>query len=355
MSEVTSYYWDNVVTPSVVKIEPVEGEHKAKVIVEPLQIGFGWTLGYAMRRVLMSSLCSAAVESVEIDGVVHEYSSIQGVKEDIADIMLNLKQIVFKIEDAKEKELYLRVEEPGEVTAGMIVCGEGIEIVNKDLVICTLNQKTTFNMKLYVNFGSGYVQAKNNKKNSMMMINRIYLDALYSPIKHVNPHVESIRIGDITNYDKLTLDVETDGSITVEKAVELSARILQKQFSSFINVNESELIEGSRISEPVGCKKCDPKFLRKVYELDLSVRSHNCLNRAQIVYIGDLVIKTEQDMLKTANFGKKSLHEIKLLLSSMDLGFGMEIENWDTIRCEEEEKNLKKQRERKRLDTNYEA
>ena len=346
MSEITSYYWDNVVTPSVVKIEPVEGENKANVVVEPLQSGFGITLGNVMRRVLISSLCGAAVESVEIEGVVHEYSSIQGVREDVGDIILNLKQIVFKIDDAKEKELYLRVEDPGEVTAGMIVCGDGIDVVNKDLVICTLSQKTTFNMKLYVNFGSGYVQAKKSKKNSMMMINRIHLDALYSPVKRVNPIVESIRVGDITNYDKLTLEVETDGSISVDKAVELSAKILQKQFSSFIHFNEADVLQGAGSSDHVAHKKCNPRFLCKVYDLELSVRSHNCLNRAQIVYIGDLVTKTEQEMLKTANFGKKSLHEIRLLLKSMELSFGVEIENWLAIRQEEEEKNMKKEKKR---------
>lgn len=332
MDKVISYYWDNIVTPSTVKVVPIEGEkNKARVIVEPLQSGFGLTLGNAMRRVLFASLCGPAVKAVEIDGVLSEYSSLEGVKEDVNDIILNIKQLVLKSTDVQDHVLYLRVEESGPIVSSMIVCDDEIEVINKDLLICTLEKGAALNMKLYVNFGMGYVPAKMTARVGMSSIGRISIDSLYSPIKLVNPIIENIRIGDITNYDKLILEIETNGAINVEQAVELAAKILQNQFSSFVTVHTSEILDPSIGKPEVDKEKCDPRFLRKVDELDLSVRSQNCLKNENILYVGDLVQRAEQEMLKTPNFGKKSLNEIKMLLITMGLDFGMVIDNWADI------------------------
>ena len=333
MDKVISYYWDNIITPSTVKVVPIDGEeNKARVIVEPLQGGFGLTLGNAMRRVLLSSLCGAAVESIEIDGALSEYSVLQGVKEDINDIILNVKQLVLKVGDVQDHVIYLRVEDPGPVTAAMIVCEDGVEIVNQDLFICTLEKGCTLNMKIYVKFGMGYSQAKKSRKSGVMSIGRVAVDSLYTPVKMVNLVVESIRVGDITNYDKLVLEIETNGSISVGSAVELAAKILQNQFSSFINVNNIDVVDMNVESKvDPDKKKCDAVFLRKVDELDLSVRSHNCLKNENVIRVGDLVQKTEKEMLKTPNFGKKSLDEIKKLLVGMGCEFGMVIDNWSTV------------------------
>ncbi|MBQ4874905.1 MAG: DNA-directed RNA polymerase subunit alpha [Rickettsiaceae bacterium H1] len=338
MDKVISYYWDKIIIPSAVKVVPVDGKkNTSHVIVEPLQRGFGLTLGAAMRRVLLSSLCGSAVEAIEIDGVLSEYSRLPGVKEDINDIILNIKQLVLRADDIQDHVLYLRVEESGPVFANMIVCDEGIEIVNSDLLICTLERGASLNMKMYTKIGMGYVQAAKNNKGRMTSLGRILIDCVHSPIRMVNPVVESIRVGDITNYDRLVLEIETNGAVTTEEAVEMTAKILHKQFSSFINIGDKGIVDSSlETKSTLENKKCDARFLRKVDELDLSVRSQNCLKNENIVYVGDLVQKSEQAMLKTPNFGKKSLNEIKMLLVTMGLDFGMVIDNWDEIISNEE-------------------
>ncbi len=334
MDDVISYYWNNIITPSTVKVTQIDGENNARVTVEPLQSGFGVTLGNAMRRVLLSSLCGAAVESIEIDGAVSEYSVLSGVNNDIGDIILNIKRLVLRADNTQDCILYLRVDEPGPVMASMIICEDGIEVVNKDLYICTLEKGSTLNMKLYVKFGIGYSQAKRSRAGgSISTIGRISIDALHNPVKFVNSSVESIRIGGITDYDKLLLDVETNGAINVEQAVVLAAKILQKQFAPCINLDDSNLIDSVQGggSDELPQYDCDPIFLCKVDTLDLSVRAQNCLKGRNIVYVGDLVQQTEQEILKTANFGRKSLRDIKGALGNMGLDFGQKIDNWSQI------------------------
>lgn len=340
--KITSYGWDEVIMPSTIKVSSID-DNLANVIVEPLQSGFGVTIGNSLRRVLLSSVPGWAVEAIEISGVLHEYSSIPGVKEDIDNVILNIKQLIFKSNnnDVSEKILYLRGESSGDITASMIIGDSSIEVMNKDQLICHISQGYKLDIKMYVGFGKGYKQAKSTigDGKGIHLGNKIFLNALYSPIRTVNFAIKSIRVGDITDYDKLIIKVETDGSIAVESAVELSAKILQNQFSSFLTLSDDSASDISNVSDLVyqGAldKKCDMIFLRKIDELDLSVRSQNCLKNEGILYIGDLVQKTEQGMLRTPNFGKKSLNEIKMLLISMGLTFGMEVNNWD-ITCKEE-------------------
>ncbi len=340
MDQVISYYLDNIASSSTVRVISIDGdENRANVVVEPLQGGFGVTLGNAMRRVLLSSLGGTAIESIEIDGISHEYSCLQGVKEDVNHIMLNLKKIVLRSDNVHEHVLCLHVEEAGPVTAGMIICEDEVEVVNKDLLICTLDKMSSLNIKMYANFGIGYHQAKRSKKNRISSIGRISIDSLYTPVKRVNPVIESIRVGDVTDYDRLVLEVETNGAISVEKAVGFAAKILQKQLSSFINVSDSEMIGIDVCKKEVVDRKCDPRFLQKVDELDLSVRSQNCLKNENVVYVGDLVQKTEKQMLAASNFGKKSLSEMRCTLIALGLDFGMVIDDWDMIVKIEESKN----------------
>ena len=321
--------WNELIKPSKLMVDS-SNLNSAEILVEPLEPGLGLTLGNALRRVLLSSLQGAAITSIKIEGVVHEFSSIPGVKEDVTDIVLNFKTVVIHMESSERKKISLNAVGPCVVTAGMIETGHDVTILNPDLVICTLEKGSSLNIEITCQIGKGYIPANQIRKQDDP-IGLIPIDALFSPIRKAFYKVENTRVGQITDYDKLIVTVETNGVVTPELAVGLAARILQDQLQLFIAFEEIIEDKASEAEE----LKFDPNLLRKVDELELSVRSQNCLKNDNIVYIGDLVIKTEGEMLKTPNFGRKSLNEIKEVLSTMDLAFGMTISEWPPEKIEE--------------------
>ena len=329
--------WTEMIKPSKLDIQPgPDAKRVAKVVAEPLERGFGLTLGNALRRVLLSSLQGAAVTSMHVDGVLHEFSSIPGVREDLTDVVLNVKSIALRMYGDGPKRMRLRSEGPGEVTAGQIETGHDIEVMNPDLVICTLDDGARIDMELTVETGKGYIPGSQNRPEDAP-IGLIPVDAMFSPVRKVAYKVENTRVGQVTDYDKLTMEIETNGAVTPEDSVALAARILQEQLQLFINFDEPAVREyEDQPSEPPFNKN----LLRKVDELELSVRSANCLKNDNIVYIGDLVQKSEAEMLRTPNFGRKSLNEIKEVLSTMGLHLGMEIPNWPPENIEDLAKKL---------------
>ena len=329
--------WRSLIRPEKLGVEVgADAQRSATIVAEPLERGFGMTLGNALRRVLLSSLQGAAVTGLRIDGVLHEFSSIQGVREDVTDLVLNVKQLAIRMQGEGPKRLALTADGPGEVTAGQIQTTGDIEIANPDLVICTLDDGAKLSMELTVGTGKGYVPASQNRPEDAP-IGLIPVDAIYSPVRRVAYRVEPTRVGQVTDYDKLVLTVETDGTVAPEDAVALAARILQDQLQLFINFDEprERKVEEERDDLPF-----NRNLLRKVDELELSVRSANCLKNDNIVYIGDLVQKSEQEMLRTPNFGRKSLNEIKEVLTSMGLGLGMTVTGWPPENIEELAKKL---------------
>jgi DNA-directed RNA polymerase subunit alpha len=324
--------WQALIKPKQLAVEAGDDPKRvATVVAEPLERGFGLTLGNALRRVLLSSLQGAAVTAIEIEGVLHEFSSIPGVLEDVTDIVLNVKSIDLRMYGDGPKRMRLRAAGPGEVRAAAIETGHDIEIMNPDLVICTLDQGARIAMELTVESGKGYLPATQNRPEDAP-IGLIPVDALFSPVRKVSYRVENTRVGQVTDYDKLAMRVETNGAVTPEDAVALAARILQDQLQLFINFEEprhpSEEVRPSELP-------FNKNLLRKVDELELSVRSANCLKNDNIVYIGDLVQKTEAEMLRTPNFGRKSLNEIKEVLVQMGLHLGMEVPGWPPENIEE--------------------
>ena len=324
--------WQELIKPSKLEILPgTDPSRFARIVAEPLERGFGVTLGNALRRVLLSSLQGAACTAIQIDGVLHEFSSIPGVREDVTDIVLNVKSLALRMHGDGPKRMYLEGSGPGEITAGMIQAGHDIEIVEPDIAICTLDDGAKITMELTVDSGKGYVPATQNRAADAP-IGLVPVDAVFSPVRKVAFQVENTRVGQITDYDKLSLDIETNGVITPEDAVALAARILQDQLQLFINFEEpSSRAEEVLPTEP----SFNKNLLRKVDELELSVRSANCLKNDNIIYIGDLVQKSEQEMLRTPNFGRKSLNEIKEVLAQMGLELGMEILDWPPENIEE--------------------
>jgi len=317
--------WQELIRPTGLDIRPgADAQRTATATAEPLERGFGLTLGNALRRVLMSSLQGAAITSVQIDNVLHEFSSVDGVREDVTDIVLNLKGVSLKMEVEGPKRLSITKQGPGVVVAGDISETAGIEILNRDHVICHLDEGASLYMELTVETGKGYVAADRNRPEDAP-IGMISVDALFSPVKKVSYKVEPTREGQVLDYDKLTLQIETDGSVTPEDAIAYGARILQDQLSVFVNFDEPEA--GVRTEEEDDLE-FNPLLLKKVDELELSVRSANCLKNDNIVYIGDLIQKTEAEMLRTPNFGRKSLNEIKEVLTGMGLHLGMDIVDW---------------------------
>ena len=329
--------WTELIKPNKLNVEPGKKPNSfATVVAEPLERGFAITLGNALRRVLLSSLQGAAVTSVHIDGILHEFSSIPGVREDVTDIVLNIKELAIRNVTEGPHRLVLKATGPGEVTAGQIQCPGGVEILNPGLVLCTLDKGAVVSMELTAELGKGYVPAVQNRPEDAP-IGLIPVDALYSPVRKVAYRVENTRVGQVTDYDKLSLDVETDGTVSPEDAVALAARILQDQLQLFINFDEpTAVVAEERAEEPAFNKN----LLRRVEELELSVRSANCLKNDNIIYIGDLVQKTEAEMLRTPNFGRKSLNEIKEVLAQMNLHLGMEIPDWPPENIEELAKRL---------------
>ncbi|MEM1039443.1 MAG: DNA-directed RNA polymerase subunit alpha [Pseudomonadota bacterium] len=314
--------WQELIKPN--KLEVTATGVKGTLIAEPLERGFGLTLGNALRRVLLSSLQGAAVTAVQIDGVLHEFSSIPGVREDVTDIILNVKELAIRMEGEGPKRMVVRKEGAGVVKAGDIQTVGDIEILNPDLVLCTLDEDAEIRMEFTVNTGKGYVAAERNRPEDAP-IGLIPVDSLYSPVRKCSYKTENTREGQVLDYDKLTLTVETDGSVTPEDAVAYAARILQDQLSIFVNFEEPQK---EVVQEQVTELAFNPALLKKVDELELSVRSANCLKNDNIVYIGDLIQKTEGEMLRTPNFGRKSLNEIKEVLATMGLHLGMEIPAW---------------------------
>lgn len=315
--------WSELIKPN--KLEVVSSTPtKAVIVAEPLERGYGLTLGNALRRVLLSSLQGAAVTAVQIDGVLHEFSSIPGVREDVVDMVLNIKEIAIRMEGDGPKRLVIRKDGPGVVTAGDIQTVGDVEILNPDHVICTLDDAADIRMELTVNVGKGYVPAAQNRAEDAP-IGLIPVDALFSPVRKVSYKIDPTREGQVLDYDKLTLTVETNGSVVPEDAVAYAARIVQDQLSIFVNFDEPVKEEPQ---EEVAELAFNPALLKKVDELELSVRSANCLKNDNIVYIGDLIQKTESEMLRTPNFGRKSLNEIKEVLAGMGLHLGMEVPTW---------------------------
>ena len=315
--------WQELIKPNKVEFTS-SGRTKVSLVAEPLERGFGLTLGNALRRVLLSSLRGAAVTAVQIDGVLHEFSSIPGVREDVTDIVLNIKEIAIKMDGDDAKRMVVRKQGPGVVTAGDIQTVGDIEILNPNHVICTLDDGAEIRMEFTVNNGKGYVPADRNRSEDAP-IGLIPVDSLYSPVKKVSYKVENTREGQVLDYDKLSMTIETDGSVTGEDAVAFAARILQDQLGVFVNFDEPQK---EAEEEAVTELAFNPALLKKVDELELSVRSANCLKNDNIVYIGDLIQKTEAEMLRTPNFGRKSLNEIKEVLASMGLHLGMEVPAW---------------------------
>jgi DNA-directed RNA polymerase subunit alpha len=329
--------WQALIKPKQLAVEPgTDPRRVATVVAEPLERGFGQTLGNALRRVLLSSLQGAAITAMQIEGVLHEFSSIPGVLEDVTDIVLNVKSIDLRMHGEGPKRMRLRANGPGEVRAGMIEAAHDIEIMNPDHIICTLDAGCKIAMEFTVEIGKGYVAASQHRSEDTP-IGLIPVDALFSPIRQVSYKVENTRVGQVTDYDKLSMRVETNGAVTPEDAVALAARILQDQLQLFINFEEPRLATDEDRPSELPFNK---NLLRKVDELELSVRSANCLKNDNIVYIGDLVQKTEAEMLRTPNFGRKSLNEIKEVLAQMGLHLGMEISNWPPENIEELAKRL---------------
>jgi len=332
--------WQDLIKPG--KLEVTSGRDRSKVatvVAEPLERGFGMTLGNALRRVLLSSLQGAAIKTVQIDGVLHEFSSIPSVREDVTNIILNIKEIALRIHSEGVKRMVLKKEGGGPARAKDIEAGSDVEILNPDHVICTLDQGASIRMEFTADIGKGYVPAERNRPEDAP-IGLIPVDSLYSPVKKVSYKVENTREGQILDYDKLTMTVDTDGSLKPEDAVALAARILQDQLAVFINFEEpTKAVEEARHPELA----FNAALLKKVDELELSVRSANCLKNDNIVYIGDLIQKTEAEMLRTPNFGRKSLNEIKEVLASMGLHLGMEVPNWPPDNIEELAKRFEDQ------------
>ncbi|HEX6959660.1 MAG TPA: DNA-directed RNA polymerase subunit alpha [Ferrovibrio sp.] len=329
--------WKELIKPGKLDVQPGDDpKREATIVAEPLERGFGLTLGNALRRVLLSSLQGAAITSIKIDGVLHEFSSIPGVREDVTDIVLNVKAIALRMHGDGPKRIHLRATGPGEVRAGQIETGHDIEIMNPDLVLCTLDDGAKLSMEMTVETGKGYVPGSANRPADAP-IGLIPVDALFSPVKKVAYKVENTRVGQVTDYDKLSMRIETNGAVTPEDAVALAARILQDQLQLFINFEEpvAEKTEEAAAELPF-----NKNLLMKVDELELSVRSANCLKNDNIIYIGDLVQKTEAEMLRTPNFGRKSLNEIKEVLAQMGLHLGMKIPNWPPENIEELAKKL---------------
>ena len=335
-TEVNTKNWKSMIKPYKLDIKLSDDKSYAKIVAEPLEKGYGLTLGNSLRRILLSSIRGAAVTSIQIDGVLHEFTSIKGIREDVTDIVLNIKSLALQCSSVGTKKLILDAKGPGEINASNITTVPDIKILNPDLVICNLDENTNFHMEMNVNTGKGYAPAELNKPEDPPL-GLIPINSLFSPVKKVSYSVTTAREGKALDYDKLIMEVETDGSISAEDAIAYSARIFQDQLDMFINFDEpQEVVVREKPTEP----EFNKNLLRKVDELELSVRSMNCLKNDNIIYIGDLVQKSEGEMLRTPNFGRKSLNEIKEVLTGMSLYLGMEIPNWPPDNIAELSKKL---------------
>ena len=318
-------FWRDLIKPKGFEVDKESlKESYGKFAVKPLERGFGTTLGNSLRRILLSSMMGSAVSAIRIDGVLHEFTAIPDIHEDVADIILNLKQIRFKQHDSNTRTLILNKQGPGVVTARDIQTTEGIEVLNPDQHICTIGSNGKFNAEVLVSYGRGFVSGDENRKD--LPVGYVGVDSLFSPVRKVNYFVSNARVGQRTDYDALTLEVWTDGSLKPEEAVTLGSKILKEQLQVFLTFDESMEPKEEEVSKksPI----LNEHIFRSVDDLELSVRSANCLKNANIRFIGELVSKSEAEMLKTKNFGRKSLNEIKEILSEMGLGLGMKIDGW---------------------------
>ena len=319
--------WQELIKPEKVEIDQKKhSETYGKFICQPLERGFATTLGNSLRRVLLSSIQGAAITTVKIEGALHELTSMKDVKEDVSEIILNLKQVRLKLNCEESQKITIEKQGPGTVVAGDITPSAFVEIMNEDHIICNLTGDINFKAEMTVEWGKGYQPAENQDKDDLA-VGQIPIDAIFTPIKKIQYVVSAARVGQQTDYDKLTYEIETDGSVRPEDSLAFAAKILKDQVDIFINFDEAA-VEPEKKAEETEKVQINPFLDKPVEDLELSVRSANCLKNAEINHIGDLVQRTDQEMLKTKNFGRKSLNEIKTLLQEMDLSLGMQLEGW---------------------------
>jgi DNA-directed RNA polymerase subunit alpha len=320
----------DLISPNRVEVEGASGDSRyGKFIAEPLERGFGMTIGTALRRVVLSSLQGAAITSIRIEGVAHEFSTIPGVAEDATEISLNLKEVVLRLEDKEESILHVEAQGPCKLTAGMLQGDPAVAVLNPELVIATLGEGASLKMEVTVRVGRGYVPADKNKVEGTPM-GTIFIDSMFSPVRRVNLTVTNARVGQRTDYDKLSMEIWTNGSIDPRSAIAQAAHILVDQLGIF--VGEDLIVEREEPKSEEPSKKWNDNLFRRIDELELSVRSANCLENADIKYIGELVQRSEAEMLRTKNFGRKSLNEIKEILSEMGLSLGLKLEEFPSRR-----------------------
>lgn len=329
--------WQSLIKPNKLEVTS-DGDvtRSATLVAEPLERGYGVTLGNSLRRILLSSIQGAAVVALQIEGVLHEFSSVSGVREDVAEIILNIKSLSLFYEGDAPKRIRLKSDKPGPVYASAIETSGDIRILNPELLICTLDEGGRISIEMVVETGRGYVSAANNRREDMP-IGMIPIDALFSPVTKVSCRIENARVGQVTDYDKLIMQVETNGALSPEDATAIAARIMQDRLQTFVNFEEPKVQQEADVESALPFNR---NLLRKVEELELSVRSANCLKNDNIVYIGDLVQKSENEMLRTPNFGRKSLNEIKEVLTGMGLSLGMAVVGWPPENIEDLAKRL---------------
>lgn len=321
-------FWRDMIKPKGYEIEKESlRDDYGKFIVRPLERGYGVTLGNSLRRILLSSMMGSAVTAVKFEGVLHEFTTIPDVLEDVTDIILNLKEVRFRQYSSEPVTLKINKKGPGKVTAADIVVSDRIEVLNPEQHIATLGGNASFSAELIVSFGRGYVPTENREEE--LPVGYIAVDALYSPIRKVNYAVSNARVGQRTDYDALTLEVWTDGSLKPEETVALASKIMKEQLQIFLTFDEA--MEPAEEKKDSGSPKLNDNLFRSVDDLELSVRSANCLKNANIRYIGELVVRSEAEMLKTKNFGRKSLNEIKEILAEMGLSLGMKVDGWPPV------------------------
>lgn len=320
--------WRELIKPEKVEIDQGKRtETYGKFICQPLERGYATTIGNSLRRILLSSIQGAAITSVKIEGALHEFTSMKDVIEDVSEIILNLKKVRLKLNSSDSQTVTIEKQGPGEIVAGDIAGSSFVEVMNNDQHICTITGKTNFSAQLKVEWGKGYQPAEQQLKEDLI-VGQIPIDAIFTPIVKVQYVVSQARVGQQTDYDKLTIEIETDGSVKPENALAYAGKILKDQMSIFINFDEEAAVPEVEETAEDEMEPLNPYLDKPVEDLELSVRSANCLKNAEILYIGDLAQKTDQEMLKTKNFGRKSLNEIKTLLAEMDLTLGMTFENW---------------------------
>ncbi len=320
--------WQELISPEQIEVDAdKQTDTYGKFICQPLERGFATTIGNSLRRILLSSIQGVAITTVKIDGALHEFTAMEDIIEDVSEIILNLKQIRLKLLTGESQTISVTKQGPGVVTAGDIAESSHVEVMNKEQPICTLTGKTTFHAEMTVEWGRGYQPAERISKDSLS-IGQIPIDAIFTPIKKIQYVTSQARVGQQTDYDKLTLEIETDGSLRPENALAYAAKILKEQMTIFINFDEEKIKAETVKEQEEDEEPLNPYLDKPVEDLELSVRSANCLKNADINYIGDLTQKTDQEMLKTKNFGRKSLNEIKVLLAEMGLSLGMKFDNW---------------------------